>query len=192
MTTVETVPSPTPQQKDSAAAYLASSRDELMDAVKDLYHAQWTFQREPGEWSIAGILEHLAIIEGRVQMLISRLPDAPPAEPDRNEAEIEALILQAIPHRTSRVPAPDAAQPKGECTPFESFQEFIRKRERTLDFLHTAPCLRGRVLPHPVFGLWDGYQWILATAAHTVRHVDQIREIKSLKAYPKSFADSPA
>ena len=49
-----------------------------------------------------------------------------------------------------------------------------------------------RVLPHPIFGSWDGYQWILATAAHTARHLRQIREIQSAEAFPKCPAGVPA
>ena len=46
-------------------------------------------------------------------------------------------------------------------------------------------------MPHPVFGHWDGYQWMLAAGAHTARHVAQIREIQSTKGFPE-FSAVPA
>lgn len=186
MTSTEIVSSPTSEEKRFAGAYLASTRDELTSAVAGLSPSQSLFQREPGGWSIAEIVEHLAIIEGRVQALISRLPEAPHAEPDRNQEEIERCIFQMLPRRTSRVQAPEAALPKGNFTLPDAIEEFVRKREETARLLESASCLRGRVIPHPIFGLWDGYQWILATASHTARHLAQIQEIQGDEAFPNS------
>ena len=59
---------------------------------------------------------------------------------------------------------------------------FLANREQTIECLR-APLLRGRVRPHPIFGPWDGYQWLLATAAHTSRHTDQIRELQAVRNY---------
>ena len=186
MTSTEIVSSPTSEQKRFAAAYLASTRDDLISAVASLSLSQSTFRREAGEWSIAQIVEHLAIIEGRVQALISRLPEAPHADPDRNHEQIDRFIFQMLPRRTSRLQAPEAALPKGNCTLVHAIEEFARKREKTTGLLESSSCLRGRVLPHPIFGLWDGYEWILATAAHTARHISQIREIQAAEACPNS------
>jgi hypothetical protein len=186
MTSTEIVSSLTSQQKHFAAAYLASTCDELSAAVTDLSPSQASFRREPDEWCIAGVVEHLAIIEGRVQALISRLPEGTPSAPDRNDAATDEFIIQTLPHRTSRVPAPDAALPKGQCTLTEALDDFRRKREDTIRLLEYTPCLRGRTMPHPVFGHWDGYQWILAAGAHAARHLAQIREIRSHAAFPRS------
>jgi hypothetical protein len=64
--------------------------------------------------------------------------------------------------------------------------EQIGKASRHLSATLDAPLLRGRVWPHPLFGLWDGYQWLLATAAHTERHIQQIREAKADHNFPTS------
>src|SRR5437763_14398611 len=128
MTSTGIVSSPTSDQKSFAAAYLASTCDELAAAVVDLSLSQASFRREPDEWCIAGIVEHLAIIEGRVQAVISRMPDGTPAEPDRKDAELDNFIVQTVPQRTSRVQAPEPALPKGECTLSDALDEFRRKR----------------------------------------------------------------
>ncbi|MFL6451809.1 MAG: DinB family protein [Bryobacteraceae bacterium] len=190
MISAETVVTPTAQQKETAAAYLAATRDELTDALKNLSPAQWSFQRAPDEWSVADVVEHLAVLEGRIHLVIARLPEAAPAEPDRNDMEVDEFIIRAVPHRTSRVQASEAVQPKRQCTPADALREFMAKRAETVQLLESGPYLRGRVLPHPILGPWDGYQWILAAAAHTARHLDQIREIKSSEAFPKSTVGS--
>jgi len=186
MTSTEIVSSATPEQKRFAAAYLGSTCDELAAVVTDLSLSQASFRRQPDEWCISGIVEHLAIIEGRVQAIISRMSEATPAEPDRKDTEIDHLIVQTIPQRSSRVQAPEAALPKGECTLSDALDEFRRKRADTVRLLEHAPSLRGRTVPHPVFGPWDGYQWLLAASAHTARHLAQIREIQSHPAFPRS------
>src|SRR3982751_4732949 len=188
MSSVETVLGPTPREKALAAAYLGSTRDELIDAVRDLSPAQWAFQRAPGEWCAAEVVEHLAILEGRIQMLIAMLPKAAPAEPGRNDADNDEFIIETVPRRTSRFQAPETSRPKRDCTPAEALHLFTESRRRTGHLLETANCLRGRVVPHPVLGPWDGYQWILEAAAHTARHTDQIREIKSADGFPRSSA----
>lgn len=192
MTSTETAQSLTEGQRQLAAAYLASTRDELIQAVASLSPIQASFRREPDEWCIAEIIEHLALIEGRVHMLIAGLPDAAPSAPDRQDAEIDEFIPRVIPIRTSRARAPEAARPIGRCTASEALQDFIRERRETISLLESAPCLRGHVLPHPIFGPWDGYQWLLAASAHTARHLGQIREIQSAEAFPKSPNGVPA
>jgi hypothetical protein len=55
---------------------------------------------------------------------------------------------------------------------------------RTAELLSVARNLRGHVLPHPVFGPWDGYQWILAAGCHSARHTGQILEVKADPNFP--------
>jgi hypothetical protein len=43
----------------------------------------------------------------------------------------------------------------------------------------TPADLRGHGLPHPIFGTFDGVQWILFAAAHTDNHVPQLRAIRA-------------
>ena len=147
MISTELVSSPTSEQKRFAAAYLVSTCDELTGAVEALSPAQASFQRQAGEWCIAEIVEHLAIIEGRVQALMSRLPDATPAEPDRKDAEIDEFIVQAVPRRTSRVQAPEAALPKGHLTLTEALSEFRRKRDDTVRLSSVRPVCEDAPCP---------------------------------------------
>jgi hypothetical protein len=43
----------------------------------------------------------------------------------------------------------------------------------------TAADLRAYGLPRPVFGVFDGVQWILFAAAHTDNHVPQLRALRA-------------
>jgi hypothetical protein len=171
-------------EKSTAATYLAQTRDGLVAAVQGLSDKQWRFRTSPDRWSIAGVVEHVAMVEERVHRVISTLDQAPEAESGRDELETDRLILAQIPARTSRVEAPPHVQPCGECEPDEALIRFLEARERTRELLESNGSLRGRIRPHPVFGPWDGYQWILGAGAHSARHTNQILETKSHAGFP--------
>jgi hypothetical protein len=44
--------------------------------------------------------------------------------------------------------------------------------------------LRQHAVDHPLFGPWDGYQWLLAAASHGARHTGQLREVKADQNFP--------
>lgn len=172
----------------ATTAYLISTRDKLLEIVNGLSDSQWNFKPAAENWSIAGIVEHLAIIEERVQARINQMPDSPVAEADRDNLRIDRVILSEVPRRSNKVQAPPPICPTGRWTPDESLKHFKQRRGHTLQLLAEAPCLRGRLQPHPVLGGLDGYEWILAAAAHTARHIDQILEIKACADFPTSVA----
>jgi hypothetical protein len=175
-------------QISRATQYLVSTRDDLLQAAGIPDDSQWHFKPAPDCWSIAEILEHLVLIEGRVHAIVGGMPDAPAASPDRMDSQVDKLILANVPSRSTKVQAPLPVTPSGRWSPAEARDLFIENRARTVDLLAAAPSLRGHVLPHPLFGPWDGYQWILATAAHTARHTSQITEIKACSGFPEPQA----
>jgi hypothetical protein len=44
--------------------------------------------------------------------------------------------------------------------------------------------LRGVCAPHFALKELDGYQWLLMTASHTLRHLEQVKEILAHPAFP--------
>ncbi len=192
MNTIFSPVSPSPllssRELSEATRYLTSTRDSLVEVLNGFSEAQWHFKPAPDCWSSAEILEHIVLIEDRVQAIVSRMPEAPPAEPDRINSQIEEIILAEVPRRSTKLQAPPPALPSHQWSPAETLTRFLESRHRTLALLAEAPSLRGHVLPHPVLGLWDGYQWILAAAAHSARHTDQILEVKACSGFPEAHA----
>ena len=41
------------------------------------------------------------------------------------------------------------------------------------------------VHPFPVFGTLNAYQWLIYVPLHTMRHCDQIAEVKATAGYPR-------
>ena len=174
----------TSAEHDFAVAYLTVTRDRLVDALKDLSDAQWNFKPYPERWSIAETMEHVAIVEARVQEIIKSMAQAPADAPDRDVKQVDAFVLVAVPMRHPRVKAPERISPLGGRTGRQALQDFLGNRARTVALLSTAPHLRSRVVPHPILGPWDGYQWILAAGAHSARHTGQVLEVKEEPNFP--------
>ncbi len=157
--------------------HLCTTRDRLIETVTGLSESQWGFKPTPETWSITEILEHLVIMESRVHAIVRNMSNAPPAEEGRIQRSMDEIILTEVAKRSIKVKAPTPVCPESRWSGTEALQLFIERRGETLQLLG-APLLRGRVLRHPFFGPWDGYQWLLAAASHSARHTDQIREVK--------------
>ncbi len=175
----------TADQIAKASRHLSVTRDALVESVTGLTALQWGFRPTYESWSITENLEHLVLIEGRVHAIIGNMSSAPEAESASKQSEMDEVILNEVPKRSTKVKAPEPVCPEGRWSGVEALQHFLSSRERTMQLL-AAPLLRGRVRPHPLFGAWDGYQWLLATGSHTARHTEQIREIKADANFPGS------
>jgi uncharacterized damage-inducible protein DinB len=171
------------EQIAEASRYLQDTRDALVDSVVGLTAQQWEFKPAQDRWSIAEIVAHLVIIEGRIHALIGRMGEAPEPPPEWNQAEMDARILREVPDRSAKVQAPAVLCPTEAWSRTEALERFFKTREQTIQLL-SGPSLRGHVLPHPIMGFWDGYQWLVAVGAHGMRHTGQILEVKSAPNFP--------
>jgi hypothetical protein len=174
----------TPTEREQALRYLADTRAGVVEAVKGLSEAQWKFKPAPDRWSAAEVVEHLALIEDVVHGILGNIEKAPAAASDRDVKQTDAMILARVPDRSTKFQAPEGAQPTGHWTPDGALQHFLTTRGEVEAILRSTPDLRGHIVNHPVFGPMDGYQWVLAVAAHSERHTKQILEVKSDPHFP--------
>jgi hypothetical protein len=175
---------PTPAEMEKARKYLAETRKGVQDAVKGLTEAQWKFKPGPDRWSAAEVVEHLALIEDVVVGVLGRLPQGPAPAADWDAKRVDAMLLAKVPDRSTKYEAPPQARPAARWTPEEALEHFLASRAKTAALLETMTDLRAHVIPHPVFGPMDGYQWVLAVAAHSARHTQQILEVKADPKFP--------
>jgi hypothetical protein len=161
---------------------LIADRTALRNAVDRVPPSLRGRKPAADRWSVAEVLEHLSIVEGRVVMLLSvMVPTAPPVTA-ADGREATAIDRAALRDRTTRINAPDPIQPTGTVNADEAWTALERSREQLFGLLEAA---EGRDLtqitrPHPVLGLLDGYQWIAAIGGHEERHMAQIQEIAAL------------
>jgi hypothetical protein len=161
---------------------LAASRLDLENAVTAVPPAERGLPPGEGRWSVAQVLEHIAIVEASLTRAIEGLVEQAPARPDAAHFDAAAfsspLDMPTVVDRSNRRTASPASQPTG-LDADAALRRLGETRNALLSVLERAD---GRALdqvtrPHPVLGAIDAYQWISFVASHEARHAAQIREI---------------
>ncbi|HYE13707.1 MAG TPA: DinB family protein [Pyrinomonadaceae bacterium] len=161
-----------------------AARDRLVRSVEGLTAEQQNFAPEPGRWSAAEILEHLAATEnGVVRLCRATLNKLEGAGKLRAEGQpfapvtIEEHIERS---RRERYKAPEQIAPGGGVPVADSLARLAESRETLRSLrprIETADCA-GTYFPHPAFGPLNLYQWLAFVGAHETRHLAQIEALK--------------
>jgi hypothetical protein len=173
------------QERNETIQYFEKTRDDLIAAVAGLSETQSSFKLSLQQWSIAGIVEHIAMVEDVVgTRVMQQLASAPPLQTDGDAKQADAVIIRKALDRTVRRQAPGEFHPTGKPLT-TSLEHFLRIRKRMLEFIESTPHdLRQFSIPHPTQGTLDGHQRLLALAGHCARHTSQIIEMKSAPGFP--------
>jgi hypothetical protein len=173
-------------EQQSVVENLRKSHEGLISAVSGLSEAQLNFKPEPDAWSIANIVEHLAIIEDLVAWRLSQLGSAPDVSQQATFKGSDRVLLEKVLDRSTKIKAPDRAQPTGKPLT-HSLERLTASRDRIVEFVQSAPAdFRRHIMLHPVFGGLDGHQWLLALAGHCERHTQQVEDTKSAESFPRT------
>lgn len=175
-----TVPPLTPRLAEIVKS-IQAARVELENFVQSV--PETLSQQRPASerWSVADNLEHLALIEDGCGRMISNIAkqvraEGAPAEPD-SSSMLDCLDQYDIPNASRKVAAPDRVQPTRNVPVQISMANLRQARTRLLHAVHDASGLdltRGSV-PHPIFGPFNGYQWLLLLGQHERRHLRQMQ-----------------
>lgn len=161
---------------------LDQSRERLRAAVNDV-PATLRDQRPTAErWSVAGIVEHLALVEERFTFLIGGKLESARTAGLGSEAGAPALLSAdlrtRLVDRSERRQAPEPTHPSGlDCAAAWQRAEAARAAFRRLITDADGLALGTVMHEHPRFGTLNVYQWAGFLAAHETRHTEQIREI---------------
>jgi uncharacterized damage-inducible protein DinB len=171
-----------------AIRYLNETQRDLEKAIKGLSDSQINFKNKEQGWTIAECLQHLAVVEGGVLGMVkgSMGLETQPILPGQNVYTNEGLIEAAI-KRSEKLSTPEMLQTSKYSKWENSFASFNNDREEIKKWIEaTQDDLHAHVLPHPVYGMLDTYQWILLLAAHSQRHISQIEEVQVDPGFPKN------
>jgi hypothetical protein len=172
-------------------AHLERTRDAFVAATRGLTAAQFGFTPEPGRWSIADVVEHVALVELRtLDLVLEKLPQAPPPSDGKVTGAARFTRLDTvIPSRDlRRITAPEPLVPKGTWPdPETSLAAFLDARARAVA---TAAAVGeetlAHVVPHRLLGEFDAEEWLYFTAVHLARHTAQVEEIKRSAGFPEA------
>ena len=164
---------------------LDESRAALLAAVDAVPVPLRARRPAPDRWSVAEILEHLSLVESRFGgMLATRIEEAlqgglgletGPRHPLPDATERRML------DRANKRTAPETALPSGAL---DERAALAAAHEARAALRETLQCGDGLALSdvrhsHPFFGELTVYQWVELIAAHELRHVEQIRELRA-------------
>jgi hypothetical protein len=182
--------------RDREVTFLVDTANDLRRVIDGLSDAQLRYRANDDSWSIADILEHLAVVEHAFTHHVApQLAGAPAADPSRDVAVVDQQILAfesdpavtATPEGRPLNRVPSVVAPRGRWQPTECAGKFFASREQTLAFLKSVTWQRHEhVFVNAGFGPLDAQQWALFLSAHVTRHVRQIEGIRAAPGFPNA------
>lgn len=173
------------------------ARGRLSERVSGLSAEQENFRPSSGGWSVAEIVEHLAILEERLLGLMTVMVNkAEKAGLQRsagdthfNPVSLDQFVERS---RKEKYTAPESAQPQGGVSIRESLERLrqSRARLRSLQPRIEATDLTSARYPHPAFGPLDLYQWLVLIGFHEDRHLRQIEALMASPEYQSAAASA--
>ncbi len=165
-----------------AISYLDRNRvalEQAVDAVPDSLRGR---RPAPDRWSVADVLEHLTLVEGRVTKLLGTHVAAAReaglgAESDASPV-LPAMNVATIIDRSEPIVAREGSLPKGAQDASAALTALVAQRKLLTEFIESVDglALSDVMVPHPRLGQLNVYQWLIFLAAHEARHTEQIRE----------------
>jgi len=148
-------------------AYLSVRRSALREAVETVPEALRSQPPEPGRWSVADVLEHLA--EARAEGV---------AEERETSPIVGTYDQGAVLDRSEKRQAPEVVRPLGlDWKSAWSRLEEARRRFLGVFLAGDGLALGDVAYVHPRLGSLNLYQWGVWMGAHEGRHTEQVREI---------------
>lgn len=167
---------------------------EALRANEQAFHAmldgltpeQLAHQESPERWSIAGVAEHIVVVENMFRPMIEAAiasGENPAAAPDSGATD--EAIVGGMADRTQTFEAPPEAQPTGRYTSVDQIMtDFHAARGETIALIENADVdLRQTYGEHPFLGTIDVVQWVLFVSSHADRHLAQVQQVKDDPGY---------
>jgi hypothetical protein len=163
--------------------HLDVQRGYLRAAVDSVPPARREVAPAPGRWSVADVLEHLALLERRLTGLFSkRIAEARAAglgAETQTDSVLASSDMVRLVDRTRRLTAPETVHPTAGLTAAAAWSALEESRVGLRAMIDGADgfALGEITHDHAAFGTLNLYQWIAFIGGHEARHADQIREI---------------
>jgi len=161
--------------------HLNQSRKTFAEAIQGLTPGQAKFKPAANRWSVLECAEHLTQAE---QLLLADVQEALKGPVGKKSRVSDENVLDVWGTRKQKAQSSGAYDPIGRWPDLAAvLKEFNLRRAVTVEFVtKTQEDLRGRTC----CGGMDLYQQLLGISAHTLRHVEQMNEVKADPGYPKS------
>jgi len=166
------------REQAQVARVIAERRARLEREVRALPPDLCTRRPSPNEWSVAEVLEHLALVEESIVARMRELLAQPGDHPAGRRVRVPLFVVSwRLP--SLRVAAPKAVLPTAQPSVADSLARLARSREGLTAALASADdsTLRGKRFRHQVLGALDLLEWAEFVSYHELRHLAQIRAV---------------
>jgi hypothetical protein len=178
----------TAEERAHVVRLLKDSEKEYLSLIDDVNRAQWNWKPAPDRWSVGQTAEHIMQADVILFRMLQRAIQSP-SNPDweTKTAGKTELLERAMPDRSHKATAPKQTEPQG-LPKEEIVRRFKELRAQIIKFAEeTQTPLQEHTAEHPfpAFNTLNAYQWLLVISLHTMRHDQQIAEVKATPGYPK-------
>src|ERR1700692_4731176 len=101
----------TPVEIEDARGYLECARDNVLAATQGISETQWNYRPATSGWPVAGLVEHMVVIQDLVLGPFAQALANAPETPGIDAQPIDAIIRQKFPDRSQKFPAPEFVHP---------------------------------------------------------------------------------
>ena len=156
-----------------------AAMERWLDALPS---AQRTVRPAAGGWSVADVVEHLAMVEdGSGRRIGSLIKSAADTREMATDPIAPTLELFRVWQPTRPVVAPPMVTPTGalDYDAARAAQRTARERLMAAYGAASGLDLAAVTAPHPVLGPLNAYQWGVFIAQHQQRHLHQMQTLAS-------------
>lgn len=170
---------------------LKATESDFLQEVEGLTQEQLHFKPDSNQWSVAEVMEHLGVYEELLywDLLNNQYTDERPDLVDSVKG-IDSIMI-AYSTDPNKGLAPFAVQPLGRFKEKEDLINFFTRFRKEVITLVQDTKVDFRlhfIFRPPDWGVWhirDLHQYTLLWIAHTERHLNQIKRIKSNPRFPE-------
>jgi hypothetical protein len=170
--------------------HLDGHRAALEQSVAAVPEALRGRRPAPDRWSVAEIIEHLGIVEGSITQLLGGQLDAARAAGLGTERETSPVVptvpVGRLLDRGAPLVAGARSLPTGGLGADAAWEVLAARRRALRELLLVADglALSEVIIPHPLLGPLNVYQWLVFVGAHEGRHAGQVQEVAAAFAAP--------
>jgi hypothetical protein len=167
---------------DEVYAANASIREKFKGAFASLTEEQLNARSSGDEWSVAQIVEHVAIVNGGALRICAKLLGKAEAAGKTNDGSvfISPEFVQAASSAVGqKLEAPEMVRPINNVPIADSVTKLDELQTQYAELKAKFESIDGieAKFPHPYFGDLSAQEWLLLSGAHEIRHLKQIRRV---------------
>jgi rubrerythrin len=157
-------------------------REKFKAIIADLSDEQAAHLPDGEKWTLAELIEHVAIVEHGMTQICAKLLGKAQAEDKKNDgtAKISPDFLQkAAASVDQKIEAPERVRPTGTKSVAESLAKMEENRETLKQMRPLFESFDGseHKFPHPAFGDLSAHEWLALIGGHESRHLRQIKKL---------------